>query len=304
MAQKVSNNTRIFNSAEDAQRFYEDVKFDCQSEGYKKINKQITDPVPKCGFCSKSCDKHQIMGIKVNDNEKKTQVVASICEDHNKMLRELDKMNPELAEVQNMVRFFFPESADSIIKLFYMNQKWKECGQTIYLEYYAALKWSVEELMLMKITDAKPINETPSYTRCSANDKCVLCGESNITTFDFFSPIKQCWLCLEVCEKCHSQLSLDAKDMEFELREIYFGSYEKIDGLLKRVALQEIADQIKKFQHKVIFLDIRMNAERVCELLNIIGVDEEHSLLQPKAEEKAEEKTEDTPEEKAEETGD
>jgi hypothetical protein len=272
------NSQPNFKSVDEAKKFYADMKFEISSEGYKVYNKQITEPTVQCAFCSKTIESNSIFGIKVNDNEKKSQVITSICRDHAEIMKDLPNKNIELAEIQQMIRFLFPDSGDTIIRKMFMARDLNE-HDPIYLEYWALLKWTVEELLLMAITDSKRPEETPAYTRCIANDKCVICGDTNEKRFQLFSPIKQCWMELEVCSKCEFNLKNEIRDLTYEIRTMYFEEYDTIDKLPKRIALDHLTAGIKNNLYKVIFLKPRIALDHTHNILSIVGIDKDHSLL-------------------------
>lgn len=272
-----------FRNSDEANEFYQTIKFDIHAEGFKFIDKQVLTPAPRCAFCDKSISNAIVKGVKVNDNIAKTQVIGSICEKHAIFLNKIHEQDIELAETQQMIRFFFPESGETIIRQQYMAKDLNEYDP-LYLEYWALIKWNVEETILMKITDSKHPVDTPGYTLCQSNSKCVICGADESCKRQIFSPIKECWMEMEVCKECDDKIGLELRDMEFEIRTLYFEKFETLDDLPKRQALKDFTKAMTQNTNKVIFMKPRLDIEQSGSLLSIVGIDKEHSLLQKPAE--------------------
>lgn len=287
--------TKLFKSREEITKFYQQLKFDVKSEDYEIFDKQKINP-PTCSFCDST---KEIVGVKVNDNERKTQVIASICEEHNKMMRELPQRDIELPEVQNMIRFLFPKGGETIIRYAYMHKTMKRYDNPLYMEYWAGIKLTAEELLLGLVMDAKKPEDTEGYTKVTATDKkCVLCEELSCDTFQIFSSIKECWLEFQTCEKCTKILKLDLQDMTYELRTLYFEKYEDIEELPKRSAFERLSKAICENVKKIYFLDPRFDIDKIGRALALIGVNKENSLIFTKEELEAKNKPEDETEEK------
>ena len=276
-----------FRTAQEALRFYEAVKFDIKSEGFRVIDKQLTDPIARCVFCTKTIAEYEIKGVKVNDNIAKTQVLASICEEHAGFLGKLTEHSIELAEVQQMIRFFLPDSCEDIIKTQFMKSE-LENFPPIYLEYFALVKWSIEEKMLMRITDARQPQLSTGHTTVEGKvtdhgEECLLCGffssDDQTGDIDIFSPVKNCWMTINTCQRCTKDMELEFRDMEYEIRTIYFKDFAYIDTITKRRALQELSEAVNRNAEKVIITSKRMDVKRVSILLEICGVDGEHSIV-------------------------
>ena len=278
------NNESLIKSPEDGVKLYNQLKFDVAAEGYKINDRQILSPSPICVLCGASGV--GIKGAKVNDNLTKVQTIASLCEECCKRLNNLSNEDIEDSRVQNMIRFFFSESADKIINGQFA-QKRMEKYPPIYIEYWALLKWTLEEKMMRELMHCFPIEQTDRYTTVRSGDCCScsvdLSDESGIGDphehVNLFSPTKQCWCNLELCAACAKQLKLDMKDLTHEIRTTYFEKYEDLEDLPKRDALEILCRMAIKMKTKVLFLDTEAKLEHVINILNSCGVDEENQII-------------------------
>ncbi len=277
----------LIKNAEEGVKLYNQLKFDVAAEGYKIVDKQILDPIPTCVFCKKTGK--DIVGVKVNDNLGKVQTCASLCGDCATTLHGLGAADVENSLIQRMIRFFFESSADKIIKGQYAEKKMNQY-QPIYVEYWALLKWSIEEKLLRQLIQSVPYEQTKGFTEVRAKDGCCVCSSDEVD-FDssgignhfnkvyLYSPIKEAWMGLELCIDCKKQLDLDLKDMEHEVKTSYFEKYDDYADLPRRESLEIMCRETYKMKEKVLFLDTATKLQSVINILNACGVDEEHQII-------------------------
>jgi len=291
-------NEKFIASAEDGVRLYNQLKFDVAAEGYKIIDKQITDPEPSCVFCkTKQSDGKTIVGAKVNDNLSKVQTIASLCESCAKRLHGLGTEDVEDSYVQNMIRFFFAQHADKIISGQYAEKRMNKYDP-IYVEYWGLIKWSVEEKLLRQLINGVPTSETEGFTTVRCDRECIACSadptlqECNDNTFiksdhcyiashsvNLYSPIRECWMNLELCAKCVVQINSDLKDMEHEIRSSYYEDYSDYSDKPRRESLEILCKQTTLSKNRVLFLETNTKKECVINILSACGVDKDNQIV-------------------------
>jgi hypothetical protein len=279
-------NEPLLKNAQDGVQMYQQMKFDVAAEGYKVINKQILEPKPTCALCSSS--DNSVMGCKVNDNHAKVQTIASLCNDCGKILHKLGEADIEDQKVQRLIRLFFPENADKIINGQFAEKRVNKY-HPIFVEYWALIKWSIEEKLIRQLIQALPLEDTEGYTRVRCGD-CCSCITNEVTfdpsgisdvaeSVDLYSPIRECWMNLEVCTHCKKQIELDLRDMEHEIRTSYYDDYKDYQDKPRRESLEILCQQIHNCKDRVLFLDTASKKDAVINILNACGVDDEHQII-------------------------
>lgn len=270
-------------------------RFDIEAMQYEKIDTTIKNPLT-CTICETIDPKKEPTLLLCNLAKQKRQVSIIICNDCKPIFDNLPNENPLDSKIQNLLRLLFGEDADKMIK-FQQYKRKSAVHASLYTEYYALLKWHVEEYLLLALGNMTDINEFPTTQAVkNENNICLICEDLQVEkTIDIFSPLKKNWLIIDSCSKCEKKFKLDVNDMEFEIKSLYFDKIDDYENLNKRDLMIRLSIQIKEHQQQVLFLDPRFSDENTGHLLNILGVDENNSLTlnHKKVIEKKDEKEED-----------
>ncbi|MHA1483616.1 MAG: hypothetical protein ACTSQA_09335 [Candidatus Heimdallarchaeaceae archaeon] len=285
----MSDKEKLLRNAEDGVKLYNQLKFDVAADGFKIVDKQIMSPEPTCVFCSATRSQGKdIVGAKVNDNMGKVQTIASLCENCAKRLNNLGHEDVEDSYVQKMIRFFFESNADQIINGQFAEKRMNKYP-SIYCEYWALIKWTVEEKLLRQLIGAVPFEDSDGYTEVRCGDCCsctsneVAYDSSGISdvshSITLYSPIRECWMNLEVCLACKKQINLDLNDMEHEIRTTYYDDYNDYADKPRRESLEIMCKATHGMKNKVLFLETATKTECVVNILQACGVDEDHQIV-------------------------
>lgn len=249
-------------------------KFDLQSMDYEKVDETIEG---QCSCCHTTDKEKEIIYIRANDNTNKRQVAFRLCKECQPIFSNLPKEDPSNSRIQNLLKMMFGSKSEEVIKNQFYDRKSSE-HDPIYIEYFAMLKWTVEEQMLLQLGDAPQIKDLPNTTVVHNENECILCKKAYESQIEIFSPIKKCWLLIDLCNECTKTFNKDRDDMEYEIRTLYTKNYDDFDNLPKRELVVIFGEKIKYYENKVLFLDPRFSIEHTTLLLHVAGCDKDNSV--------------------------